>query len=58
MMVSLVEAFDLSMDKLDLHFLAYGDLNLFCTCSPVEGMEDMTGLKEKGTTGAAAPMPT
>ena len=28
----------------------YGDMNLFCTCEPVEGAEDMTG--------AAAPMPT
>ena len=29
---------------------AYGDMNLFCTCAPVEGAEDITG--------AAAPMPT
>ncbi|KAI9760136.1 MAG: hypothetical protein M4579_001856 [Chaenotheca gracillima] len=29
---------------------AYGDMNLFCTCSPVETLDDMTG--------AAAPMPT
>lgn len=36
----------------------YGDSNLFCTCSPMEGMEEMTGKKEGGMTGAAAPMPT
>ncbi|KAF2661131.1 glycine dehydrogenase-like protein [Lophiostoma macrostomum CBS 122681] len=29
---------------------AYGDTNLFCTCAPVEGSEDITG--------AAAPTPT
>ncbi|KAI9721048.1 MAG: hypothetical protein M1812_002529 [Candelaria pacifica] len=29
---------------------AYGDMNLFCTCSPVETLNEMTG--------AAAPMPT
>lgn len=29
---------------------AYGDMNLFCTCSPVETIDDMTG--------AAAPAPT
>ncbi|KAF2500741.1 glycine dehydrogenase [Lophium mytilinum] len=29
---------------------AYGDTNLFCTCAPVEGAEDLTG--------AAAPTPT
>ncbi|KAI9703511.1 MAG: glycine decarboxylase subunit P [Bogoriella megaspora] len=29
---------------------AYGDMNLFCSCAPVETLEDMTG--------AAAPMPT
>jgi hypothetical protein len=30
---------------------AYGDMNLFCTCSPVDTLDgDMTG--------AAAPMPT
>ncbi|KAI9700667.1 MAG: glycine decarboxylase subunit P [Candelina mexicana] len=28
----------------------YGDMNLFCTCSPVETLDEMTG--------AAAPMPT
>lgn len=31
-------------------FIAYGDMNLFCTCAPVEDSEDITG--------AAAPMPT
>ena len=30
--------------------LAYGDMNLFCTCGPVETIDGMTG--------AAAPMPT
>jgi glycine dehydrogenase len=31
---------------------AYGDTNLFCTCTPVEGYE------EEGVTGHQAPMPT
>ncbi|KAJ9609471.1 glycine decarboxylase subunit P [Cladophialophora chaetospira] len=31
---------------------AYGDTNLFCTCTPVEGYE------EEGVTGLQAPMPT
>lgn len=31
---------------------AYGDTNLFCTCTPVEGYE------EEGITGQQAPMPT
>jgi len=31
---------------------AYGDTNLFCTCAPVEGAEEL------GMTGAAAPHPT
>ncbi|KAK4940587.1 glycine decarboxylase subunit P [Elasticomyces elasticus] len=31
---------------------AYGDTNLFCTCTPVEGYE------EEGLTGHQAPMPT
>ncbi|KAG9777198.1 hypothetical protein KCU88_g4564, partial [Aureobasidium melanogenum] len=31
---------------------AYGDTNLFCTCTPVEGYE------EEGITGSQAPMPT
>lgn len=31
---------------------AYGDTNLFCTCTPVEGYE------EEGITGHQAPMPT
>lgn len=31
---------------------AYGDTNLFCTCTPVEGYE------EEGLTGLQAPMPT
>lgn len=31
-------------------YLAYGDMNLFCTCGPVETIDGMTG--------AAAPMPT
>ncbi|POS86118.1 hypothetical protein EPUL_001591 [Erysiphe pulchra] len=35
---------------------AFGDKNLFCTCSPVESIED---LEESGDiTGIAAPMPT
>lgn len=29
---------------------AYGDMNLFCSCGPVESIDGMTG--------AAAPMPT
>ena len=29
---------------------AYGDMNLFCSCSPVESIDGMTG--------AAAPAPT
>ncbi|KAI7300461.1 hypothetical protein KC315_g17141, partial [Hortaea werneckii] len=29
---------------------AYGDMNLFCSCAPVETVDDMTG--------SAAPMPT
>ncbi|KAI7151024.1 hypothetical protein KC352_g28555 [Hortaea werneckii] len=29
---------------------AYGDMNLFCSCAPVENVDDMTG--------SAAPMPT
>ncbi|PQE30187.1 glycine dehydrogenase protein [Rutstroemia sp. NJR-2017a WRK4] len=33
---------------------AYGDLNLFCTCGPVEPVDDA----ENGITGAAAPQPT
>ena len=33
-----------------LIIIAYGDMNLFCTCSPVETLDDMTG--------AAAPAPT
>ncbi|EGP89578.1 glycine dehydrogenase [decarboxylating], mitochondrial [Zymoseptoria tritici IPO323] len=32
---------------------AYGDMNLFCSCAPVESLEQVEGL-----TGAAAPMPT
>ena len=36
-------------DIADQH-LAYGDMNLFCTCAPVETMDSMTG--------AAAPAPT
>ena len=30
--------------------IAYGDMNLFCTCGPVETID--------GITGAAAPAPT
>ena len=30
--------------------IAYGDMNLFCTCGPVETIDGMTG--------AAAPAPT
>ena len=37
-----------SMDFLT--FTAYGDMNLFCSCGPVESIDGMTG--------AAAPMPT
>ncbi|KAK5680221.1 glycine decarboxylase subunit P [Elasticomyces elasticus] len=32
---------------------AYGDMNLFCSCAPVESLNTIDGL-----TGAAAPMPT
>ena len=31
---------------------AYGDMNLFCTCTPMEGFE------QEGITGSNAPMPT
>ncbi|TAQ83844.1 hypothetical protein B7494_g7832 [Chlorociboria aeruginascens] len=34
---------------------AYGDLNLFCTCGPVEPVD---GVTDNGITGAAAPNPT
>jgi len=34
--------------------IAYGDMNLFCTCGPVEPVDDA----EDGITGASAPMPT
>ncbi|MCJ1474377.1 glycine decarboxylase subunit P [Lambiella insularis] len=33
-----------------IHLLAYGDMNLFCTCGPAETVDGMTG--------AAAPAPT
>lgn len=33
--------------------VAYGDMNLFCTCGPVEEAESVDGI-----TGAAAPAPT
>lgn len=31
-------------------FAAYGDMNLFCSCSPVDSIDDITG--------SAAPAPT
>lgn len=34
------------------NYAAYGDTNLFCTCEPVEGAEELN------MTGAAAPQPT
>lgn len=33
--------------------LAYGDMNLFCSCGPVEAVDTADGV-----TGVAAPAPT
>lgn len=41
---------NLALDPLLTLSSAYGDMNLFCSCAPVETID--------GLTGAAAPMPT
>jgi glycine dehydrogenase len=35
---------------------AYGDMNLFCTCGPVDPVDEAEG--QGGITGASAPTPT